>query len=108
MKQTTAILAHEQEGTLEDALARQKRAEQAASLAQEQLEQERSAAAAARERSKNAAAGGLADREEKAAIKAQLAGLQAEVTSLHAAAKVSSFYDNTLDTCWEPPEAHWS
>ncbi len=60
-------------------------------MAQEQLEQERSAAAAARERSRNAAAGGLADREEKAAVKAQLAELQAEVASLRAAAKVTRF-----------------
>ncbi|EIE27614.1 hypothetical protein COCSUDRAFT_55608 [Coccomyxa subellipsoidea C-169] len=76
-----------QDGILEDTLARQRRAEQTAAMAQEQLEQERSAAAAARERSRNATAGGLADREEKAAVKAQLAELQAEVASLRAAAK---------------------
>ncbi|CAL8463552.1 g3086 [Coccomyxa elongata] len=76
-----------QEGMLDDALARQKRAEEAAALALEQLEQERSVAVAARERSKSAAADGLADREEKTALKAQLASLQAEVSSLRAAAK---------------------
>lgn len=80
----------EQEGIVEDALARQKRAEETAALALEQLEQERSVAVAARERSKSAAADGLADREEKAALKAQLASLQAEVNSLRAAAKVGT------------------
>ncbi len=80
----------EQEGMLEDALARQKRAEEAAALALEQLEQERSVAVAARERSKSAAADGLADREEKAGLKAQLASLRAEVSSLRAAAKVGT------------------
>lgn len=77
-----------QDGLLEEALARQRRAEQSAAEAKAQLEEERSAAMAARERSKNAAAEGLAEREEKAALRAQLAGAQAQLLSLRASAKV--------------------
>jgi hypothetical protein len=77
------------EGLLEDALARQRRAEQDAATARVQLKEELEAASAARERSKSAAAEGLAEREEKAALRAQAAAAQAQLASLRASAKAS-------------------
>lgn len=75
---------------LEDALAKQRRAEQDLVTFKQRLEEERAAASAARERSNNAAAQGLAGREELAALKAQMSSLQAELARAKLDVKVKT------------------
>ena len=78
----------EQEGLLEDALAKQRRAEQDLATFKQHLAEERGAASAARERSRTAAAQGLAGREELAALRARMSSLQAELAKAKLDVKV--------------------
>ena len=82
------VCCHAQEGLLEDATVKLRRAERDVATLRQHLEEERGAAAAARERSKAAAEQGLAGREELAAARAQVAALQADLAKARLDAKV--------------------
>jgi hypothetical protein len=80
----TGLIWRLQDGDLEDALSRQRRAEAAAAEAQAEASREAGSAAAARK----AAEAGNAVRDEAGALRVELARAQAETATLRSAAKV--------------------